>query len=81
MKKHTKVLMDHLGYKTGEFIPCEVCSGSANQVHHIDPRGMGGSKLKDYPDNLLFLCYGCHRACESGAISREFQKNIVKARK
>jgi hypothetical protein len=73
--------MDHLGYKPGEFIPCEICGGSANQVHHIEARGMGGSKLKDYPDNLLFLCYECHRSCEDGAIGKDFQKNIVKVRK
>lgn len=81
MKNHTKVLMAHLGYKPGEFIPCEVCGMEATQTHHISPRGMGGSKLKDTPDNLLFLCYSCHRGCESHAISREFQEKIIERRK
>lgn len=81
MKRHTKVLMEYLGYKPGEFIPCEVCGREATQTHHISPRGMGGSKLKDYPDNLLFLCYDDHRACESGAISKEFQMKLVERRK
>ena len=39
---------------------CVKCSGAANDVHHRQLRGMGGSKLLDYPANLISLCRTCH---------------------
>jgi len=37
---------------------CRVCGrGGSNQVHHILPRGAGGS---DDPSNLITLCGRCH---------------------
>ncbi len=30
--------------------------------HHIKLKGMGGSKLLDYEDNLIVLCGKCHSA-------------------
>lgn len=77
MKRHTKVLMEYFGYKAGEFIPCEVCGRESGPPHHIEARGMGGSKLKDTVDNLIFLCPPCHRSAESHAISKEFLLNII----
>jgi len=29
-------------------------------IHHIDCKGMGGSKQKDYIENLQALCRECH---------------------
>ena len=43
-----------------DFIECEVCKGKAVDIHHIDCRGMGGSKEKDTIENLMALCRGCH---------------------
>lgn len=60
MKKHVKVYLDHFGYTGDEFIPCEVCGMRAVDIHHIDCRGMGGSKKKDTIDNLMALCRSCH---------------------
>ena len=60
MKKHVKVYLDHFGYTGNEFIPCEVCGAKAVDIHHIDCRGMGGSKKKDTIDNLMALCRACH---------------------
>lgn len=59
-------------------MPCEIpgCGANANQVHHIIPRGMGGSKTKDYIENLMGLCFDCHRRCESGEIPRSRQMDI-----
>lgn len=48
---------------------CEKCKGPLTNwdgmsVHHRKPRGMGGSKNADRPENLLALCgsgvTGCH---------------------
>ena len=60
MKKHTKVYLDYFGYTGDGFIPCEVCGSRAVDIHHIDCRGMGGSKKKDTIDNLMALCRKCH---------------------
>lgn len=60
MKKHTKVYLDYFDYTGDEFIPCEICGARAVDIHHIDCRGMGGSKAKDEIENLMALCRPCH---------------------
>lgn len=60
MKKHTKIYLDYFGYTGQEFIACEVCGRRAVDVHHIDCRGMGGSKEKDKIENLMGVCRECH---------------------
>lgn len=49
-----------MGYTPGEFIPCEVCESKAVDIHHIEARGMGGSRDKDHVQNLMALCRDCH---------------------
>jgi hypothetical protein len=56
MKKHVKIYMEFFDFGEQDFIPCEICGGQANDIHHIHPRGMGGSKLKDKIENLMALC-------------------------
>jgi hypothetical protein len=60
MRKHTKVYLDFFGYGMDSWMPCEVCGSTAVDVHHIEARGMGGSKTKDEIDNLMGLCRSCH---------------------
>lgn len=60
MKNHTRIYMDYFGYVMDDFIPCEVCSNKAVDVHHIKARGMGGSKSVDTIDNLMAVCRQCH---------------------
>lgn len=67
MKNHTKIYLTHFGYDVTDFIPCEVCEARATDIHHIEARGMGGSKEKDTIDNLMALCRKCH--IEYGDIS------------
>ena len=62
MKKHTKVYLDGMGYSTTDWIPCEVCGATAQDIHHIEARGMGGSKHADNIENLMALCRTCHVA-------------------
>lgn len=66
MKKHTKVYFESFGYDVSDFIPCEVCQAKAVDIHHIERRGMGGSKTKDTPDNLQALCRTCHHEADFG---------------
>ena len=42
---------------------CAVCSQWGADIHHIDNRGAGGSKCKDYIENLICLCRKCHDKC------------------
>ena len=60
MKKHIKVYYDCFYHQPGDWIGCEVCDTTAVDIHHIEPRGMGGSKEKDTPENLMALCRDCH---------------------
>lgn len=60
MKKHTKVYLDHFGYGAEDFVGCEVCGSKAVDIHHIEARGMGGSKKSDTIENLMALCRPCH---------------------
>lgn len=62
MKKHTKIYLEAMGFSTTDWIPCEVCGATAVDIHHIDSRGMGGSKTVDTIDNLMALCRTCHVA-------------------
>lgn len=60
MKKHTKIYLDHFGYGLDSFIPCEICGARAVDIHHIERRGMGGSKNADDIHNLMALCREDH---------------------
>ena len=60
MKKHVKVYLDYFGYGAEDFIGCEVCSSRAVDIHHIEARGMGGSKKADTIENVMALCRDCH---------------------
>ena len=60
MQKHTKIYLDYFDALFGEFVPCEMCGKEAVDIHHIEPRQAGGSKLKDTIDNLMALCRKCH---------------------
>jgi len=76
MKKHTKVYMQHFGYVLDDFIECEVCRQRAVDIHHIEPRGMGGSKKKDFIANLVALCRSCHIRAEKEKDFNEIVKVI-----
>jgi len=60
MKSHVKLYLSFFGYDTSSFIPCEVCGKEAQDIHHIECSGMGGTKKKDHIDNLQSLCRECH---------------------
>jgi len=66
MKKHTKIYLDHFGYGPGDWIACEVCGKKAVDIHHIEPRGMGGDPQgkKDVISNLQALCRECHHKAD-----------------
>ena len=47
-------------------------------IHHIESRGMGGSKTKDDPNNLMALCRACHVEFGDKKQHKQFLKNIKK---
>ena len=73
MKKHTKVYMQYFDLGIDDFIECEVCRQRAVDIHHIEPRGMGGSKKKDFIANLVALCRLCHIKAEN---NKEFNQLV-----
>ena len=52
--------LNHFGYTGEDFIPCETCGARAVDIHHIEARGMGGTKKGDTIDNLMALCREHH---------------------
>lgn len=51
-----------MGYDENDWKQCEVwgCGSEGVDVHHIDCKGMGSSKDKDYIENLILLCRKHH---------------------
>jgi len=60
MKNHTKVYMKYFNFKIQQDCFCEICDSYAQDIHHIDARGMGGSSDKDDIKNLMALCRKHH---------------------
>jgi hypothetical protein len=78
LKKHTKIYMQYFNYVVDDFIPCEVCGVRANDIHHIENRGSGGSKSKDYIENLMAVCRPCHMRYGDAPDKVEWLKQIHK---
>ena len=66
---------NHFGYDISDFIPCEVCGKQAVDIHHIEARGIGGSKDADSIDNLMALCREDHLKYGDKKQYKEFLKD------
>ena len=62
MKPHTKLYLAEMGYDESDWIPCEIpgCESRCIDVHHIERRGMGGTKQPEQIENLMGLCRWHH---------------------
>lgn len=77
MKDHTKLYLSKMGYDVTSFIPCEYCGKKADDIHHIDPRGMGGTSNPDVITNLMAICREHHHQADHGVgLSKEFLKEV-----
>lgn len=57
---------------------CERCGARAyGEPHHIRPRSLGGS---DVCENLIELCFECHRAADDGEVS-PYELIVIVARR
>ena len=80
MKKHTMTYFNHFGYDISDFIPCEVCGKTAVDIHHIEARGIGGSKQADNIENLMALCREDHLKYGDKKQHKEWLKDIHQER-
>ena len=78
MKRHTNVYFDFFGYDKTSYIECEVCHAKAQDIHHIEPRGMGGNPKgdKDRIENLMAVCRTCHDKYGDKKQYKDFLKEI-----
>ena len=76
MKKYTKTYLEYFGYDISSWIPCEICGKLAVDIHHIENRKSGGSKLKDNIDNLMALCREDHYLYGDKKQYKEFLKEL-----
>ena len=65
MKKYIKIYMDYHDYVLDDVILCSACGTVAVDIHHLEGRKMGGSKNKDFIENLIALCRRCHIKAET----------------
>ncbi len=73
MKNHTKIYLEAFGYDTTSWIKCEVigCNKQGIDINHLKCKGAGGSKLMDFPANLMAMCREHHQ--ELGDKPKEIQ--------
>ena len=76
MKKYTRTYLNYFGYDENDFIPCEVCNKQAVDIHHIQAKGIGGSKTKDNIENIMALCRECHTKYGDKKQYKDFLKQI-----
>lgn len=76
MKKYKKVYIDYFGYDVTDYIGCEICKKPSVDIHHLIAKGMGGSKTKDYIENLIAVCRECHVKCHSSKAFNNLAKTI-----
>ena len=68
--------MSFFGYDVSDFIPCEVCGSQAQDIHHIECRGMGGTKQADMIQNLMAVCRDCHIAFGDKKEHKEYLQDV-----
>lgn len=78
MKKHTKVYLKYFNFKIPEDCFCEICGGMAQDIHHIEARGMGGNPTgdKDCIENLMALCREHHIIYGDVPAKKEWLKEL-----
>jgi hypothetical protein len=76
MKEHIRIYMDHFNLGEQDYVFSEISGKRCTQVHHIEGRKRGGSKDKDYIENLIGLTMEEHVLCESNPRVNEYVKQL-----
>jgi 5-methylcytosine-specific restriction endonuclease McrA len=77
MKPYVKLYLDYHNLY-GEFITCVNCGNHAVDIHHIQPKGMGGCGGRDGIDNLIALCRICHEEAHASILSKDYLRSLLK---
>ena len=78
MKKHVLLYHKHFNIGLGEWIKCEICGKMAQDIHHIECRGMGGTTKPENIENLMALCRECHINFGDKKQYKDYLKDIHK---
>ena len=76
MVKYKQVYIDYFDYCVTDYIGCEICGSRSVDIHHLTPKGMGGSKTKDNIENLIAVCRECHNKCHASISFNEYARSI-----
>lgn len=57
---YKRIYCDALGLRMGDQLMCEISGQPAQDIHHIHPKGMGGSNRLDRIENLMAITRGRH---------------------
>jgi hypothetical protein len=68
--------MSFFGYDQSDFIPCEICGTQAIDIHHIECRGMGGTKQPETISNLMAVCRPCHEKYGDKKEHKEYLQDL-----
>lgn len=55
---------------------CVICGAPATEVHHILPRGRGGTSGTSELNNLACLCRYCHENLAHGVFAKETKRKL-----
>jgi 5-methylcytosine-specific restriction endonuclease McrA len=75
MKPYVKTYLKVMGFTTDCKIPCEICSKTAVDIHHIEARSKHKELINDI-SNLMALCRDCHIIYGDKKEHKEYLKNI-----
>ena len=77
MKPHIKTYYEFHRITFGDWVGCMVCGASSVDIHHIEPKGMGGRPNADTPDNLIALCRHCHMEAHANILTKDYLKGLL----
>ncbi len=81
MVDYKKTYFNHFGLGLDDVCYCEICyfegrSHRMNWVHHINAKGMGGTKKKYTIEELQGICYNCDVKYGDRTDHKEYLQNI-----
>ncbi len=73
---HTRIYYQFFDLDDMDDVYCELCQRPAVDIHHIDARGMGGSRKADEIKNLMAVCRRCHDEYGDRKKHKDYLKKI-----
>jgi hypothetical protein len=79
MIKYKRVYLEHFDLTINDFFPCEITGQRAVDIHHIEAKGMGGSKKSDEIENLMAVTRDVHLYFGDKTQYKEWLKEVHEA--